>query len=189
MEPKFIRFKVETYNAVAIYEYNQFIRKLIYQFKGCYDYVLGDVFLDYYYRELKLRYYDYYIIPIPSYENDDEERGFNHVVETFKRIGSKTLIILKKIEKHKQAKSNLKERREVYKSLAIKSNVDLTNRKVLIVDDVYTTGSTMKSAINLIEKLNPKTIKVLVIAKTKHKQRTNTNKFVLDKNTRGCYYI
>ena len=175
MEPKFISFKVGIYDAISVYYYNPFIRKLIYQYKGCYDYVLCDVFLESYYNLLKMRYFDYYVIPIPSYEKDDDERGFNHVVETYKRLGLKMLNILMKTEKHKQAISNLNQRREVYKSLAIKHRVDLRYKKVLIVDDVYTTGSTMKSAINLVEKLNPRIIKVLVVAKTKPKQTTNTN--------------
>ena len=171
MEPKFIEFKVETYRAAAIYEYNAFIRKLVYQYKGCYDYELNEVFLNFFQREIKLRYSDYYIVPIPSYEKDDEERGFNHVVEIFKSLGLNTLKILAKTEQHKQATSTVNERREVYKALALNANIDLRNKKVLIVDDIYTTGSTMRSAINLIEKLNPKTIRVLVIAKTKPKQK------------------
>lgn len=170
MEPKFINFKVENYDAVSIYDYNPFIRKLVYQFKGCFDYELYEVFLNMYYRELKVWFSDYYVIPIPSYIKDDEERGFNHVIETFKCLGLKTLNILTKTEKHKQAISTVNERHEIYKSLALKNRPNLKNKKVLIVDDIYTTGSTMKSAINLIEKLNPKQIKVLVIAKTKPKQ-------------------
>jgi len=51
--------------------------------------------------------------------------------------------------------------------LVIKKPVDLSKSRVLIVDDIYTTGSTMKAAINLVEKLNPKEIRVLVLAKTR----------------------
>ena len=170
MEPKFISFKVETYDAVSIYDYNPFIRKLVYQFKGCYDYELCEVFLNMFYRELKLRFSDYYVIPVPSYAEEDEERGFNHVVETFKCLGLKSLNILMKTEKHKQAISTVNERREVYKSLALKTQIDLRKKKVLIVDDIYTTGSTMSAAIKLIETLHPKKIKVLVLAKTKPKE-------------------
>ena len=110
------------------------------------------------------------MIPIPSYQNEDEERGFNHVIETFKSLGLKMLNILEKTEKHKQALSSFNQRKKVYKYLELKSHPDLSKKKVLIVDDVYTTGSTMKSAIHLIEKLNPKKIDVLVVAKTRGKQ-------------------
>lgn len=169
MEAKFIRFKTDRYDAISIYDYNPFIRKLIYQYKGCYDYELCDVFLHEFYRTLKLAYFDRVIIPIPSYKNDDELRGFNHVIEIYKRMGLTVLDILEKTEKHKQAISTVDERHKVYKFLAVKTPIDLSKKHVLIVDDVYTTGSTMKSAINLIEKLNPRSIKVLVIAKTKPK--------------------
>ena len=170
MEPKFIKFRVDNHKATSLYDYNSFIRKLIYQYKGCYDYELHQVFLDRYAKEIKLRYFDRVIIPIPSYQNEDEQRGFNHVVETFKSIGLNMLNILEKTEKHKQAISSFKQRKEVYKYLELKSYPDLSKKKVLIVDDVYTTGSTMKSAIHLIEKLNPKKIDVLVVAKTRGKQ-------------------
>ena len=170
MEAKFIFFNVDRYNALSIYDYNPFIRKLIYQYKGCYDYELCDVFLHDFYKTLKLSYYNRTIIPIPSYKNDDELRGFNHVMEIFNKMGLKVLDILEKTEKHKQATSTVNSRHEIYKFLTLKEQVDLSNKHVLLVDDIYTTGSTMKSAIMLIEKLNPKSIKVLVVAKTKPKQ-------------------
>ena len=169
MNAEFIRFKVDTYDALSIYYYNPFIRKLIYQYKGCYDYELCDVFLHEYYRSIKLLHSNRVIIPIPSYKNDDELRGFNHVVEIYNKMGLTVLDILEKTEKHKQAISTVDARHEIYKFLVVKTPVDLSNKHVLIVDDVYTTGSTMKSAINAIEKLNPKSIKVLVVAKTKPK--------------------
>ena len=84
-------------------------------------------------------------------------------------MGLTILDILEKTEKHKQAISTVDERHKVYKYLAIKEPIDLSKKNVLIVDDVYTTGSTIRSAINLVEKLNPKSIKVLVVAKTKPK--------------------
>lgn len=169
MEAKFIHFKSDRYDALSIYDYNPFIRKLIYQFKGCYDYELCDVFLHDFYRTLKLLYSNRVIIPIPSYKNDDELRGFNHVMEIYNKMGLVVLVILEKTEKHKQAISTVNSRQEVYKYLAIKNQIDLSNKHVLLVDDIYTTGATMKSAITLVEKLNPKSIKVLVVAKTKPK--------------------
>lgn len=173
MEAQFISFKVDRYSALAIYEYNEFIRKLIYQFKGCYDYELYDVFLHDFYKTLKLKYFNHVIIPIPSYKDDDQLRGFNHVMEMFNKMGLTILDLLEKTEKHKQAISTVNSRHEIYKFLALKERIDLTNKNVLIVDDIYTTGSTMKSAINLIEKLNPCSIKVLVVAKTKSKHHPN----------------
>lgn len=179
LEPKFISFKVNQYKALAIYEYSDYIKNLIYLYKGCFDYEMREVFLNLFYKELKILYSGYIVIPIPSYKEDDETRGFNHVVEAFNYLGLKMMPIIVKTAHHKQAEKGAKKRKEINKFLALSESPDLSMKRVLLVDDIYTTGSTMKSAINLVEKLNPKEIKILVLAKTKdkNKNKSNTNFF------------
>ena len=178
-EPRFISFKVNGYKATAIYEYTPYIKKLIYTYKGCFDYELYQTFLNLYFKEIKLRYSGYKVIPIPSYIKDDEIRGFNHVVEAFKTLGLEILPIISKTAHHKQADLTAKQRAKVSKYLVINKQINLEKCKVLLVDDIYTTGATMKAAINLVERLNPKDIKVLVLAKTRTlpSKNTNTNYF------------
>ena len=168
--PKFISFAVNGYKALAVYEYSEFIKNLIYLFKGCSDYEMKDVFLNLFIKELKILYKDYKIIPIPSYKGDDENRGFNHVTEIFNNFNQNILHVLDKTKQFKQASKGAKKRKQIHKYLRLNTLESLANFKVLIVDDIYTTGSTMKAAINLVEKLNPKQIKVLVLAKTKPKE-------------------
>ena len=179
LEPKFIHFKVDQYKALAIYEYNEFIKKQIYLFKGCFDYERKEVFLNLFFREINTLFKGYKMIPIPSYEEDDKNRGFNHVIEAFGLLNLKILKILEKTAHHKQATKGAKSRKNIIKYLAIKDPIDLSKEKVLLVDDIYTTGSTMRSALNLIEKLHPKEIRILVLAKTKPKkdEKSNTNIF------------
>ena len=179
LEPKFIRFKINGYKATSIYDYTPFIKNLIYTYKGCFDYEMNEVFLNLFFKEIKLKYKGYKIIPIPSYYKDDETRGFNHVVEAFKRLDLELLQIIKKTAHHKQADRGSNDRKEIKKYLVLKSNISLEKQRVLIVDDIYTTGATMKAAINLVEKLNPREIKVLVLAKTRDKdyKKVNTNNF------------
>lgn len=169
--PKFISFDVDGYKALSIYEYSEFMKNLIYLFKGCSDYEMKDVFLNLFIKELSIRFQGYKLIPIPSYKEDDEIRGFNHVNEVFKMMGLEMLLILEKTEHFKQALKGAKKRKEIHKYLRLTTNKSLAKTKVLLVDDIYTTGSTMKSAINLVEKLNPKEIRVLVLAKTKSKDK------------------
>lgn len=106
------------------------------------------------------------MIPIPSYIYDDEAREFNHVIEMFNCLGLPMKKILIKTHKFKQALNNSSKRKEISKHLEVFGEHDLSGKKVLLVDDVYTTGSTMKAAIRLIEKLNPKSIEILVMSKT-----------------------
>ena len=42
------------------------------------------------------------------------------------------------------------------------------NKRILLIDDVVTTGSTLKASIDLIKKGSPKDIKILVLAKVDH---------------------
>ena len=174
-EPKFTSFKVNGYQATAIFEYTPYIKELVYKYKGCFDYELKDVFLNLYYKEIKIRYSGYKIIPIPSYIEDDKVRGFNHVVEMYKNLGLDPLPIIEKTAHFKQAEHKAKKRSEISKYLVLKKQIDLSKNKVLLVDDIYTTGSTMRAAINLVEKLNPKQIRVLVFAKTRDLPGENTN--------------
>ena len=169
--PKFIHFDVDGYKALSLYEYSDFMKNLIYLYKGCSDYEMKDAFLNIFIKELRIRYKGYKIIPIPSYKHDDELRGFNHVNEVFKMMNLDILPILEKTQHHKQALKGAKRRKEIHKYLRLTTNKTLEKLRVLIVDDIYTTGSTMKAAINLIEKLNPKGIRVLVLAKTKPKDK------------------
>lgn len=170
-KPKFIEFKHGFINCLAIYYYDSNIRELLYKYKGCYDYELKDVFLDRYIWYLKLRYFNYKIVYVPSYYLDDDKRGYNHVRELGKLIGKDVLDLIKKNKNHKQADMNKKRRKEIKNVLEINEYHDIKNKKILILDDVYTTGSSVDAVINLLLPLKPKKIEVLVIAKNdKNKQ-------------------
>lgn len=162
-EPIYKKESINRVNYFYIYRYNEFIRSLIYQFKGCYDIELSKCFLERQRIMLKILYHDYLVIPIPSWKDDDNKRGFNHVFEIFSSLNLKMWPCLHKKENIKQSSLN-KEQRLKTKNLSI-DKVNLTNKKILIVDDVMTTGSTVKHAIEIIKKKKPKIIKVLILAK------------------------
>ena len=169
IKPHFFKFKVLGYNAISIYRYDDKVKSLLYQFKGCFDYELLNVFFERFSRELSLRYRGYVMVPVPSYKQDDEIREFNHVEEMFKILNLPIRKMIVKTKKVKQATSTSNKRKEIGKHLVLVDNSDLSKYKILLVDDVYTTGSTMKACIRLIEKLHPKKIEVLVMSKTEIK--------------------
>ena len=166
----FFKFEVLGYSAISIYRYDEKIQSLLYQFKGCFDFELFNVFFGRILRELRFRYLDYVIVPVPSYKQEDEIREFNHVEEMFKPLKLPIRHLLIKTKKVKQATSSTEQRKEINKHIALSEESDLSQYKILLVDDVYTTGSTMKACIRLIEKLHPKRIEVLVMSKTENKR-------------------
>ena len=85
----------------------------------------------------------------------------------FKELKLPVLKLLTKTKRVKQATSVSYNRKKMKRYLSLVATPNLCGKKILLVDDVYTTGSTMKSAIELIKTLNPKKIKVLVMSKTK----------------------
>lgn len=165
MTPYFKHFKIDGYDAISLYRYDDIIKNLIFRFKGYKDYELKNVFLEPFRFELKTRFSSYRLVPLPSSKKSDEERGFNHVVEIFKCLNLPIENVLFKKKEHKQSDGNFKDRINVDKVIGIKNGESLEGKNILIVDDICTTGSSIKTAINLIKKYNPKRIKILVVAK------------------------
>ena len=142
------------------------MKSLIYQFKGCYDIALSEVFLNQFKRELSILYKGYIVVPVPSYHIEDLKREFNHVIEIFKSLGLPIQRLIEKTENIKQSSFKKNERSNIGKYLKM-SNIELIdNKKVLLVDDIHTTGSTIDACLKLIKQGRPKDIKVLVVAKT-----------------------
>ena len=56
MNPKFITFKINNIEGLSLYIYDELTKELIYQFKGCYDYELGKVFLEQYIKYIRYKY-------------------------------------------------------------------------------------------------------------------------------------
>lgn len=166
LKPIFLDFKIDDINALAIYEYDEVIQKLLYQFKGCFDYELYPIFLNHFKNELSLLFHDYIMIGAPSFKDADEKRGFNHVKEMFSILNLTKQDAFIKLTNDKQANSSKRKRKEITSNMKVNKNLDLFDKKILLVDDVYTTGNTMRTMIDLIKTFHPADIKVLVMSKT-----------------------
>ena len=156
--------KIDGCKTYILYEYEETLMELIYQYKGAYDIALAEVFPGYFLAELRRRYFGYTIVPIPSNVEDDIKRGFNHIVEIAEVIGLPIATIIEKNKYWKQSEMKVKERKNIAQVLEMKKNCHIPKR-VLILDDIMTTGSTVKSAIALLRRSGAVKIKVLLIAK------------------------
>ena len=112
------------------------------------------------------------IIPVPIHKKRMKERGYNQS-ELISRKLSNTLKlenyndILVKVKNNKpQSTLTQKERKENTKNVYKLANFEkIYNKKVLIFDDVYTTGATISACIKQIDKASPSKIGVLTLAR------------------------
>ena len=160
------KYFIDKYPCYSLYEYKGKIKELIYQFKGLKDYELKDIFLEYFLDEINCKYFGYVITFAPSYYLDDEERGFNHVEAMFSSLKNKKIPLFKKITNYKQSDQNYYERKNISKIIELDKNKIKGLKKVLIVDDVLTSGNTLKVCADLLFNEGVRDIKLLTVSKT-----------------------
>lgn len=124
-----------------------------------------------------LKSYDI-IVPVPIHTKRRKERGYNQteliarelVREINKNTNLKLVnILIKNINTKPQSTLNKKQRIEnaknVYQLKSTKGMQKLTQKRILLFDDIYTTGSTANECAKGIKQLQPKKIGILTIAK------------------------
>lgn len=102
------------------------------------------------------------MVPMPSSVEKVHERGFKHVNLIFKGLKLNMLDCLEKNSNQKQVYSTKSQRTQMISSIKLKPNMDIP-KKILLVDDVCTTGSTLKGALEAMEGRFQK-CKILVVA-------------------------
>lgn len=117
--------------------------------------------------------YDY-LIPIPLHSTRFAERGFNQSEMLSEGIAKKTKVTCAPNKWFKRIKQtptqtglSLDEREENMRgafALTKKGKENLQGKRVLIVDDVMTTGATLASAVETMLEVNPTKIGVLAFA-------------------------
>lgn len=153
---------VDGIEVVILYEYNDFFKEVLYRYKGCFDYYLKDAFLNNYLTKLKNKYKKRKIICAPSYIEEDRIRGFNHVNEIAKSLNLEIINCLRKKYSYKQSSQKLRQRHKIQEVIEIDKTKINAKDKLLILDDVTTSLSTIKAIIHLLPTNIDK--KVLVLA-------------------------
>ena len=166
LSPKWIRWKEGGASCLAIYQYNEAVRSTLYQFKGLGDIELASAFFGYQSPYLRLLYRHYWVVPIPSSPSHDQARGFNQVREMAACLGLPIIDALRKKEGAKQSDLPAKERTKVGELLELAHPELIQGRRVLLLDDVFTTGSTARACLELLKRAKPRKIRFLAMAKT-----------------------
>ena len=134
-----------------LFEYNHFLQNLIYQYKGCYDMALKDVFLFKHKKEIRKKYKGYFVIFPPSNVSEDRKRGFNHIEKLVECLRFKSDYMFYKEKEVKQTTLKYKDRQLIGKIIKLKRNKSIDSvTKYLIIDDIVTTKATIKSIIKIL---------------------------------------
>lgn len=174
MRPTFVVTKLDGTKVSSLYLYNDTVKSMLYQFKGCFDIEMAPVFLARQATYLKLVYRDWILVPAPSNNERNETRGFNHVEEMFKCLNKPFIHPISKTDNVKQADLNFEERQNIGKHLSWNEGVVVRGKKILFVDDLMTTGATAKACIKMLKEHGANKVEVLVMARTPSPNKRNT---------------
>ncbi len=126
----------------TLYLYNEEAKTFMHRYK-----FLGDTFLiQMFTAELKkVKMRRGWIVPIPLSENRLSERKFNQAEEIAKRMNGKVISALKRDEGAAQSSKSRKER--LNRTNPFHVTKEVSGKRILLVDDVYTTGITLRQAM------------------------------------------
>lgn len=112
------------------------------------------------------------IIPVPISKQRKKERGYNQSLLIAGQISKKAFINLEKNVLYKtknivaQSTLNKEDRlNNIKDAYEIKNVKNIQNKKILIFDDIYTTGSTVNECSKVLIQNGAKKIGILTIAK------------------------
>ena len=112
------------------------------------------------------------IIPVPISKKRRKERGYNQSELIAREIAKRAEVnynntsLFKTRNIVEQSKLNKEERQKnIQNAYQLRNGKTLENKKILLIDDIYTTGSTVNECSKILKQANPKKIGILTIAK------------------------
>ncbi len=175
-ETKIQIYTNKPYNEYAyLFKYDGVIRERLIQYKFFEDGYLYKTFAEAILKNNKIcsfiTKYDI-IIPVPVHKKRKRQRGYNQT-ELIARVLSKKLDMQLEIDvllklKNTKAQSTLnKENRKINAKgvYQLQNKEKINDKKILLLDDIYTTGSTVNEASKVLQGAMPQEIGVLTIAK------------------------
>lgn len=175
------KFKIDTYKNkkfkrhIYLFKYEGIIKERLINFKFHQKAYIYKSFVNFLIKNEKicrfLKSYDI-IIPVPIHYNRKVTRGYNQSALLSKNIAIKLQIdydekvLLKRVNNKPQSTKNKQERKNnVIGVYYIKNKEKIFNKKVLLVDDIYTTGSTVNECAKILKIAGAKAIDVFTVAK------------------------
>ena len=136
-------------NIYYVWDYNEYFKKLIFNYKYKRKKKISKLIAELIYKEF------YYVLEKEKIEYIDKIEvinGFNQVDEILKALNINYIEIerIKNTEKMHKILDEKQRQENIKGSFKINRNVDLKNKNILLVDDIITTGATLKEIKNSI---------------------------------------
>ena len=118
--------------------------------------------------------YDF-LLPIPLHANRFRQRGFNQAERIAQGIAKvwhvpvRTDILVRIRDTVPLSSLNSHEERmkSIDGAFEVQSPDSIQNRKILLIDDIFTTGTTINEALKALQVANPNCVDVLTLARTR----------------------
>ncbi|AYW46923.1 amidophosphoribosyltransferase [Tetragenococcus osmophilus] len=150
----------------ALFRYNEAFKEWIYQYKFLGDFRLKTTFsaeIQEYFSHKK----GWLVCSIPLSKDRFSQRGFNQAEAFLQAANVKTIPLLeKKVESLPQSNKNRQERLASPQVFGpTEQTFKIKNKKVILVDDVYTTGRTLFHAAEILRMYQPEKIQTFSLAR------------------------
>ena len=117
----------------------------------------------------KMETKDWLVIPIPLSKNKMRRRGYSQAELIAKELSDNICadVLLKKFHTKSQVEVKDKEERlaNIIGSFEAKNSETITGKKIILIDDVLTTGATMREAKKVLKQAGAKKVVGIVVAR------------------------
>ncbi len=147
----------------SIYSYNDFMSTYMKKYKFNGDYYLRKVFSKQFFDKLN---HKECLVPIPISKNTMYKRRFNQVHGLMENLKFQDVLLVDK-QKNTQSHHNKKQRMAMQQIFSIDDRYMhlIVGKNVTIVDDVYTTGTTIRLAAAILKENGAKSVSGFTLAR------------------------
>ncbi|MBA2871309.1 competence protein ComFC [Anoxybacillus calidus] len=150
----------------SVYLYNDFMKEVVslWKFRG--DYAIVKAFEEDFSREFFRHFDDTFLIaPIPLSTERLYERGFNQAKALAELLNLPIHDILTRHHHEKQSKKSRRERLQTENVFQLAEPISLANQRIVLIDDIYTTGTTLRHAAKVLLEADAASVSSFTLAR------------------------
>ncbi len=163
---------------VSVIEYNSYFAKMLRNFKFGYNKNVASAFvkiLEEYLIQNKEFFKEFdYITSVPIYKNRKKYRGFNQsellgekICEIVDKPFDENILIKIKSTYPQTTVSHYERKNNIKDAIVLNDKYDIKDKHILLIDDVFTTGSTLNECSKILIENGCRNVSCFTILKTK----------------------